>query len=309
MAEAACTVSVIIVSWNTAELLVACLAALARRTRVPHEVLVVDNASKDDSCARVRREFPAVRLLSQDANQGFARASNVGLAAATGRYLLLLNPDTEVRDGAVDALVAFLDEHPRVGIAAPPLWNVDGSPQSSVQSFPTLRSEFMRQTMLVKVLPNRFEREARRRDTRRVEVVSGAALCIRRECYVAVGPLDEGIFMYYEDVDWCRRAHDAGWEIWSVDGPGVTHHKGASGTGDAFTRALLDSWRGTLHYFRKHGRPGAIRWLRAIALAGASMRALRAACLLALGRDRDGQRARLRAYARILRWAVGGSAP
>jgi hypothetical protein len=300
------TVSIIIVNWNTVELLAPCLRSIASGTSTAHEVIVVDNASTDGSCERARREFPKARLFPQDANLGFARASNVGLAAARGRFLLLLNPDTTVKAGAVDALVDFVERGARVGIAGPPLWNHDGTPQPSVQPFPTLGSELLRQTMLHRVVPGRTRREATRRDTRRVEVVTGAALCIRRECYEQIGPLDEAIFMFYEDADWCRRASDAGWEIWYVDGPGVVHLKGGASVGEAFTGALVDSLRGTIHYFRKHGVAASIPWLRGIALLGATARSLRALALLGVGRDRAEQRARLRAYGRMLRWAVGG---
>ncbi|MFN8177964.1 MAG: glycosyltransferase family 2 protein [bacterium] len=300
------TVSIIIVNWNTADLLAGCLRSVAGSTSAPSETIVVDNASTDGSGERVRREFPWVRLLPQTENLGFARGSNVGLAAASAPWLLLLNPDTVLRARAVDALVSFLARTPAAGIAGPPLWNPDGSPQPSVQPFPTLGSELLRQTMLHRVLPGRFGQEARRRETRRVDVVTGAALCIRRECYAAIGPLDEGIFMFYEDTDWCRRASDLGWEIWYVDGPGVVHAKGGASVGAAFTRSLLDSLRGTVHYFRKHGGASKVGWLRAIALLGASLRSVRALLLLAVGRRRVEQRARLTAYARMIRWAVAG---
>lgn len=302
-------VSIIIVSWNTADLLAACLRSL-RDVDVSAEILVVDNGSTDGSVERVRREFPDVRLIAQAANTGFARANNAGLAAARGRFLLLLNPDTELRRGALRSLVDGMRREPRVGIAGPPLWNPDGSPQPSVQTFPTLGSELLRQTMLHRALPGRLRREARRRDTRAVEVVSGAALCIRRECLESIGPLDEGIFMFYEDTDWCYRAHESGWEIRFVDGPGVVHHKGAASGGASRTRTLLASHRGMLHYFRKHHGPRAVPALRAITLLGVSMRALRAGALLLLGGDRADQRARLSAYGALARWAVrGGEVP
>jgi GT2 family glycosyltransferase len=304
--SAAPVVSIIIVNWNTADLLATCLASITRGTEIAHEILVVDNASTDDSCRRVTDGFPQVRLLPQSANLGFARANNLGLAAAQGRFLLLLNPDTELRVGAVEALVDFLSEHSRVGIAGPPLWNPDGTPQPSVHLFPTLHTEWLRQTMLYRVVPSRVGRAADRRDTRRVEVVTGAALCIRRECHERIGPLDEAIFMFYEDVDWCRRAHDAGWEIWYVDGPGVMHHQGGSRVGPAFTRSLLDSLRGTIHYFRKHEGEDSVQWLRVIGLLGAVSRSLRAVALFVVRRDPANQKARLSAYARMIRWAVAG---
>lgn len=300
------TLSVIIVNWNTADLLAACLASLGRGPAAPHEVIVVDNASTDGSVERVRSGFPHVRVLPQPENLGFARANNAGIAAAHGRFLLLLNSDTEVRPGALDALVSWMDARPRVGIAGPPLWNPDGSPQPSVQTFPTLGSEFLRQTMLFRVVPGRLRREAGSRETRRVEVVSGAALCIRRECLESVGPLDAEIFMFYEDTDWCRRADRAGWEVWFVGGPGVLHHKGAASSGRVRTRALLDSHRGMLRYFRKHHGSGAIPALRAITLLGAAFRSVRSLLLLLLGRGAADQRRRLAAYGRLAAWALRG---
>ena len=302
-------VSIIIVNWNTADLLAACLASIARGTTVPHEVLVVDNASTDDSCLRVSADFPKVRLFPQSENLGFARANNLALAAAQGRFLLLLNPDTELRVGAVDALTTFMEAHPKVGIVGPPLWTEDGRHQPSVQTFPSLRSELLRQTMLYRIVPNPFQREAKRRDTRSVEVVSGAALCIRRECFAAIGPMDETMFMYYEDTDWCRRAHDASWEIWYVDGPGIMHHGGGASTGEARTRTIVDSLSSTIRFFEKHAGLGAVPALRVIAMFGGIARGLRAGLLFLAGRDRADQRARLRAYRRVIGWALRGGTP
>jgi GT2 family glycosyltransferase len=302
------TVSIIIVNWNTADLLVACLASIARSS-VSREVIVVDNASRDESRDRVRSSFPDVKLIALDSNAGFTGANNVALDVATGRFLVLLNPDTELRPGAIEALVSFFEQHPRAGIAGPPLWNTDGSRQSSVQPFPSLGSEFLRQTMLHRVFSGFERREARRHDSRPVPVVTGAALCIRRECFEAIGPLDPDFFMFYEDTDWCRRAHVRGWEVWYADGPGVVHHKGGASVGDARTQTILHSLRSTVLYFRKHSGSAAVGGLRAIALVGAALRSIRSIILLALGVDRIDQRARLRAYARMARWAVSGGEP
>lgn len=303
-------VSIIVVSWNTADLLAACLSSIAAHVRTRCEVLVVDNASSDDSVARVRREHPEVRVMPQVANLGFARANNVAIAGARGHWVLLLNPDTLVREGSVESLVAFLERTPAAGICGPPLWNRDGSHQHSVQPLPSLRSEFLRQTMLQRVLPDRSAHGSRRHDTRRVDAVTGAALMIRRECLEDVGPLDENIFMFYEDVDWCRRAAAKGWEVWYVDGPGIVHLKGAASGGAVRTRTLLDSQRGTVHFFRKHRGEGSILALRGIALLGAVARTGRALLLWVLRRDPADQRARMRAYVRMALWAVrGGEVP
>ena len=298
--------SILIVSWNCRGLLENCLASLARHVTMDHEVLVVDNASADDTAAMVRGRFPAVRLVELPENVGFARGNNAALDAAQGDCFLLLNPDTEVRPGAVESLVQFLTEHPRAGICAPPLWDPDGSRQRSVLSPPTLAGELLRHTMLHRVLPHRARSEARRLDTRPVEAVSGAALCVRRQCAREIGPLDPDFFMFFEDVDWCRRARGAGWEVWYADGPGIVHVKSGTSVGPARTRTLIESLRSTMCYFRKHEGGSRTAAMRAIAVAGAIARSVRAGLLWVVGHDRPDQRARLAAYVRILRWGLLG---
>jgi N-acetylglucosaminyl-diphospho-decaprenol L-rhamnosyltransferase len=308
MPEADPTVSFIIVNWNTADMLCRCLDSIGRHVGIRHETIVVDNDSADGSVDRVRRGFPGVRVIPAGSNLGFARANNLGLAAARGRYLFLLNPDTAVRPGAVESVIAHLEAHPDAGIAGPTLWNPDGSIQGSVQRRPSLRTEFVRQTMLHRVLHRRGDSVRVGGPTRRVDVVTGAALCITRVCFERIGPMDGSIFLFYEDTDWCCRAADAGFGVWFVECAGVLHEKGAASGGEARTRTLLDSLRGTILFFRKHHGGGSIAALRAIALAGATARGLRAAALWTLGRNRSEQRARLKAYGRMIGWAVRGGA-
>jgi len=298
--------SILVVSWNCAALLERCLEALAEHGPPDCETIVVDNASADGTAARVRARFPGVRLVELPENAGFARGNNVALDLARAPYLLLLNPDTEVRAGSLESLVQFLDARPRAGICAPPLWNPDGSRQPTVLFFPTLRGELLRQTMLYRLLPGRERAEAARTDTRPAEAVSGAALCIRRAVVDAIGPLDPDLFMFYEDVDWCLRAREAGWEVWFVEGPGVVHVKAGASTGAARTRTLLESLRSTVHFFRKHGRASALPALRGIAALAAAARSARALLLWIAGRDRADQCARLAAYRKMLAWAFSG---
>jgi hypothetical protein len=294
------TVSIVIVSWNCAGLLERCLRSIRENVRTDAETIVVDNASADGTVAMVRDRFPGVQLIVLPENVGFGRANNAAIQVACGEHVLLLNPDTEVRGGAVEDLLRFLAQHPRAGICGPTLWNPDGTPQESVLPFPTLRNELLRQTMLYRLL------RPRARHTRRVEAVAGAALCIRRPCLDAIGPLDPGFFMFYEEVEWCRRATDAGWEVWFVECAGIMHVGSAASAGDARTGTLVESVRSAVHYFRKYRGDGTIRWIRAIALLGAATRSLRAFILLLLGRDPFEQRARLAAYRRILTWAIAG---
>ncbi len=291
--------SILVVSWECRDLLVRCLESL-RHVAIDHEVLVVDNASTDGTADTVRRDFPGVRVFEAGGNIGFSRANNLAIGHARGALLLLLNPDTEVRRGAVESMARFMEEHPSAGICTTRLWNPDGSPQPSVLAFPTPARQFLQHTMLHRWVRRRVDGR-----TRRVEAVSGAALCIRKACVDAVGPLDPDFFMFYEDVDLCRRVDRAGWEVWFVDGPGIVHVKSGASTGEALTRTLLASLRSSLLYFRKHDGRSRTGTMRAIVLVGSCARSARALLLLLGGRDRPGQRAKLRAYGRMLRWSVG----
>jgi GT2 family glycosyltransferase len=266
---------------------------------------VVDNASTDDSVDRVRTRFPEVQVITLDRNVGFSRGNNAGLPGLTGAYVLLLNPDTEVRPGALENTLAFLDRHPEVGIAGPTLLNPDGSFQPSAGPFPSVGVEFLRQTMLWKIVPNRAQRRALRNEAWRPDQVSGAALFIRRKCLERIGPLDENLFMFYEDTDWCRRARNAGWEVAFVPGPGIVHLQGAASTGPARVRTLLASQRSAALYFRKHHGVVARAAFRGVTFLGASIRLSRAGAEWLIGWRRADRAARMRAYVRILLWSLG----
>jgi GT2 family glycosyltransferase len=203
--------SVVVLSWNTRELLGACLSALARDTaREPREILVVDNGSRDGSAEMVARDFPTVRLLHNAENRLYAEGNNQGARAATGRYLCLLNSDTEVRPGALDRLVEFLETHPEYGAAAPKLVNADGSVQRACSRFPTLLDPLFDSTALGLVPPGSwllwwirmgdFDHE----HSRDVPQPPGACFVMRRDEYLALGGLDPAMSLFFNDVDLCR---------------------------------------------------------------------------------------------------------
>lgn len=229
-----CDLSIIIVSYNTCGLLRDCLRSLPAGIRTcRYESFVVDNASRDGSAEMVEQEFPNARLIRNPLNGGFAQANNLALKEATGRYLLLLNSDTIVHDGAFEALLAFMDEHPQAGYCGPKLLNGDGTHQPSAGRFPTVFSTAF--SMLG--LRRRFPRSRHTLDLHelhgedepfRAGWVTGAALLVRREAYAQVGPLDDGYFMYFEETDWCRRMAAAGWEGWYVPDARITHFGGRS---------------------------------------------------------------------------------
>jgi GT2 family glycosyltransferase len=258
-------ISVVILSYNTRDLLRACLrsvAADAGDLRV--ETIVLDNASTDGSAAMVREEFPWVKLLESATNLGFAGGNNRALERCCGRHVLLLNADAALHPGALAALAGYLDAHPRVGAAGPRLLNPDGTPQPSAFGFPSLGRMALTATRLARLLTGYVEpaRVYRPKVPMAVDWITGACLMVRRSVVSAVGPLDEGFFFDFEDVDWCRRMREAGWEIHAVPAAVATHHRWQSKAqlGEQWLRADESSY----YYFRKHHGPAAacmVRWL------------------------------------------------
>ena len=208
--------SVIILNWNARNYLEKSLTSLVCAPQhLDFEVLVVDNASEDDSAAMVREKFPGVALIENQENTGFGAGNNLAAPKTSGRYILFLNPDTVVMEGALAAMVAYADANPDIGILGPKLLNGDGSLQYSCRRFPNLATGFFRNTPLGRLLPkNRFASDYLMKDFDHaapldVDWVSGAALMLRRELFNQIGAFDEDFFMYCEDVDICLRAGKA----------------------------------------------------------------------------------------------------
>jgi N-acetylglucosaminyl-diphospho-decaprenol L-rhamnosyltransferase len=254
--------SVIVVTYNSRDLTLACVASVvAEQKATPSrllqtELIVVDNGSSDGTTDAVRKAAPEARVLVQPANLGFAGGNNVGLAAAQGRYLLLLNSDAEVRPGAFAALVAFMDAHPDAGACGPMLVNPDGSLQPTGRDLPTPGTLFLDMTKLYR-LWKRDLYVQRGRDYTEVAAageLSAAALLVRRSVYQQVGGLDTGFFFYYEDVDWCKRIGDAGYRIYYVPTAEVMHRW--QGTSRSVSTLAYRSGQDSLrYYFRKHHGP------------------------------------------------------
>ncbi|HEU0168417.1 MAG TPA: glycosyltransferase family 2 protein [Chloroflexota bacterium] len=261
--------SVIVVSWNVRELLRVCLqTTLAETAEIDAEVIVVDNASRDGSAEMVRAEFPEVRLIANQHNAGFSAGNNQGLEAAGGRYLLFLNPDTEVRPGAIRHLLAFIDQRPQVGCVGPKLLNPDGSVQPSRRGFPRLATAFVESTVLQRwlgglpALRDFYRESASPDEPQPVDWIVGACMLFRREALDRTGGFDEQFFMYSEEMELCWRTRHAGYEIWYVPEAEIVHHEGASSRQDTFRRnANFHDSR--YRFFRKYYGAGpalALRW-------------------------------------------------
>ncbi len=259
--------SVVVLSWNTAALTLACLRALYAETpRHAREVIVVDNGSHDGSADAIAAQFPQVRLLRNADNRLYAAGNNQGVAIATGEFVCTLNSDTEVRPGALDALVDFLRAHPGHAAVAPKLCDPDGSVQRACQRFPTLASALCFDSWWGTWWPgSRVQARYLMRDfdhltSRDVEQPPGACFVMRRDEWQACGGFDEELALFYNDVDLCRRLWRRGRRIHYLASAEVMHHRGASTRN--FARMLVLWHKNRLAYYRKHhGWFGAL-WVR-----------------------------------------------
>lgn len=254
--------SVNIVNWNTCRELRRCLASLraaASRSSLSLEVVVVDNASVDGSAAMVAEEFPEIRLLANDENRNYAAGSNQALAVSVGEYVLLLNPDTVVPEGTLEALVGYLRAHPRAAGVAPALVLPSGSIQQSVRGFPAPLAILGELLGLARYFPGGplGGYRARTLPLDRPSVVEqpmASALLLRRAVLVQLGGFDEGFPLFFNDVDLCYRIRRAGWEI-HYDPRIRVQHVGGAATRQVRARAIQHSHAGLLRFYRLYYRP------------------------------------------------------
>jgi GT2 family glycosyltransferase len=245
--------SIVIVNWNTKNLLLQCLEAVYQPAgAVEKEVFVVDNGSADGSQTAVRERFPGVTLIENQANLGFAKANNQALGRSRGDYLLLLNPDTRVEAGAIEKLLSFMEGHREAGAAGPQLLHPDGTKQNSIANFPSLATELLNKRFLRWLFPKKFP--GKERDYRKpleVDSVIGACMMVRREAMEQVGLLDEDYFLFLEETDWCYRFKKAGWKIYHVPQAKVYHFQG-KGVEREKKRARIEYYRSRALFFKKN---------------------------------------------------------
>jgi GT2 family glycosyltransferase len=277
----------VILNWNARDFLVAALGSiLEQKWRYNIEVIVVDNASQlDESVETVRRDFPEVLLIANERNIGFAAGNNVGLKVARGRYILFLNPDTIVHEGAFDILLDWMEAHPRAGACGPKMTYPDGRLQASCRAFPSFGAGIFRNTIFGKLWPNNpwargyLMQDASHDEPRQVDWLSGSALLVRRTALDEItsrnGAWDEEYFMYCEDVDLCYRLKEKGWERWYIPAAHITHRIGASS--DWAQGAMIRQHHGSmLRFYFKHYAKGWGVLGAPLAVAGIGVRALAA---------------------------------
>lgn len=301
--------AVIVINWNTRELLRECLASVyAQDLSGSIEVWVVDNASQDGSAAMVRETFPQTALIENETNLGFARGNNQAIERTRAEFILLLNSDTRVHPGAFDALLRFLQSNPRAGAAGPRVANPDGSLQTSAYPLPTLAREAWRMFHLDRLFPygtyamDRWD-PAR---PRQVDVLLGACLLLRRAALDQVGLLNESYFMYSEEPDLAIRLNRAGWELYWVPAAEIVHFGGRS-TNQAAQEMFLRLYRSKVRFFEiHHGRAAAAVYRGILVLAALARLALSPAAWLLRPAERGRLGGQVRDYGRLIRELVAG---
>jgi len=254
--------AVIIVNWNTRNLLQKCLSSLYHYTKeISFEVFVVDNGSSDGSPEMVAQMFPSVHLIRNKENLGFSKANNQAIRlTSSSRYILLLNSDTELTSNALQEVLLFMDSHPSVGISGTRLLDADGTLQYSCDLFPRPPMRLLRDKIMKICYPGNTITRQRRialwnySRNFAVDYLIGAILLIRRETLNQIGLLDERFFMYAEDIDWCYRAALAGWETYYLGEISIYHYNRGSSEKSPEVSSYLQTLRdqSLLKFYKKH---------------------------------------------------------
>jgi GT2 family glycosyltransferase len=265
MADSSVDLSIVIVSYNTRALVLDCLRSVFESTReIRFEVIVVDNNSKDDTVEAVRSNYPTVRIIVNHENRGFSKGVNQAMAVGAGRYLLMLNSDTLVRRQALERMVDCLDGDPEIGAVGCKQWTGDGQLYQSCFPFPSIRDHLIHASLFRTCAPAWQGTLAARQaidctKSQDVDWINGACLMVRRDLMRAFGGLDEGYFMYFEDVDLCRALHQRGYHVRHLADADIVHFIGRSGERDR-TRLNLVWEFSRIRYVEKHF-PRCKRWL------------------------------------------------
>lgn len=299
--------SVVIICWNDLRVLRECLHSIYQGTHsTDFEVLVSDNGSTDGSVEFIRQKYPEVRVLENRANLGFAKGNNVGIRASNADYVLILNPDTIIHDGALDRLVQFAEKHPEAGAFGCRVLNPDGTYQTSARLFPTVRRYWV-SALGLKKLANvsslfLFEEYPRwfGETERPIDWQSGCCVMFRGDLLRSLGGFDEQFFYHFEEVDLCRRVWAAGHPILFTPEAVITHLGGQS-VGRFPVRFEIEKHRNRYRYFYKHFGPQAARQCRRLSIARIRVRQL-GYMLISLWKPTDLIHRRLEMYREVVRW-------
>ena len=287
-------ISVVITSWNAKSFLLQCLQSIVEG-EIKHsvEVIVVDNGSTDGSCEAVKEKFRDVVLIEKSENHGFAKANNIGMLSSKGRYICLVNSDIKVLNGCLDRMVNYMDENPQVGILGPKVLWGDMTLQSSCRMVPTLWNNFCPAVGLNRIFRRsklfsgehmlHFQHDR----IERVDVLVGCFMMVRREAIERVGLLDERFFIYGEDIDWCKRFWDAGWEVVFFPFAEVIHY-GRGSSSNAPLKFVLEQEKTVIQYWKKHHGFGKQQAFKAIRLCHHLLRVLAGSLALFAGRKKRG---------------------
>jgi GT2 family glycosyltransferase len=297
-------VSVVVVSYNVRSMLLRCLESVdVALAGVPHEVVVVDNASRDGSPTAVREGFPRARIIESPVNNGFGKANNLAIQQTIGEFVFFLNPDTQVDPAALKKLLDYIRARPNVGIAGPRLLYPTGVDQPSRRRFPTPLTAVVESTIVQQWLPrnallDRYYLNDRSDVTQDVDWLVGACLLVRRSVLNLIGGFDERFFMYSEELDLCRRAREAGWRIAYVGDAEVTHYEGASSEQNLEQRSKLFN-ESKARYFEKYHGEAIGRALRLVLLTSTALDLGIEAGKLLLGHRAKLRRSRIASLARV----------
>ncbi len=299
-------ISVIVVSHNTRELTLECLAAIFETIRgISFEVWVIDNNSTDGTVEAVRERYPTINVIENSKNLGFAAANNQALRRMNGRYALLLNTDTLLTNGAVKELYDFMEAHPGAGMACGQLLNQDGSKQNSIANFPTLLTLLCNETLLRIVMPGRFPSKRKEYEAPlKVDSCIGACLIVRKEAMDKVGFLDERYFFFMEETDWAYRMKRGGLGIYFVPTARIFHAQGKTVGGGVDSRIMF--YKSRYSFFRKwHPRSYPLLYA-AIFLRLAANTLLSLLCLLVTLGLKDAVRRKSLIYVQLVMWHLQG---
>jgi len=292
----------VIVNYNGGDMLTACVRSCLSESIPPAQIFVVDNGSRDDSIAALAREIPAVHVLRNPCNAGFARAVNQGIRLSSSEFILLLNNDACLEKGALAAFAEGFDERPDLAIAGAQLRSPGGRLQSAFAPLPSVAEELLPLALLRLLAPERYRRKTTQAQPLAVACVLGACLAVRAQFLPRIGLLDEDYFFFFEEIDWCSRARKLGFKIWYLPAAKAIHGGGA--TADRFRGpARVEYQRSKLLFFRKTRSSIVYLMVSAFLVVRTFFNALAAAasCIFTLFLNRR-LRLKARTYGYLLVW-------